>query len=87
MQVKEAGGEDSMPSFRDALLSLPLTFCPGGSMVKNLPVHAGDAGSVPGSRSLEEGMAAHSGIFACRMPWTEEPGGLQSIASQRAGHE
>ena len=58
--------------------------------VKNLPANAEDvtdAGSVPGSRSLEEGMAAHSGIFACRMPWTEEPGGLQSIASQRAGHE
>ena len=28
---------------------------------------------------LEEGMATHSSIFACRIPWTEEPGGLQSL--------
>ena len=36
---------------------------------------------------LEEGMATHSGILAWRMPWTEEPGGLQSIVSQRVGHD
>ena len=35
---------------------------------------------------LEEGMAAHSSIHAWRMPWTEDPGKLQSIGSQRAGH-
>ena len=34
---------------------------------------------------LEEGMAAHSGILAWRIPWTEEPGGLQSMGSQRVG--
>ena len=33
--------------------------------------------------SLEEGMATHSGILAWRIPWTEEPGGLQSMGSQR----
>ena len=32
---------------------------------------------------LEEGMAAHSSILAWRVPWTEEPGGLQSMRSQR----
>ena len=32
---------------------------------------------------LEEGMTAHSNILAWRIPWTEEPGGLQSIGSQR----
>ena len=32
---------------------------------------------------LEKGMAAHSSIIACRIPWTEEPGGLQSKESQR----
>ena len=37
--------------------------------------------------SLEEGMAAHSSILAWRIPWTEEPGGLQSIGSQRVGHD
>ena len=31
---------------------------------------------------LEEGMATHSSILACRIPWTEEPGGLQSIGSK-----
>ena len=36
---------------------------------------------------LEEGMATHSSILAWRIPWTEVPGGLQSIASQRVGHE
>ena len=36
---------------------------------------------------LEEGMATHSGILAWRIPWTEEPGGLQSMGSQRVGHD
>ena len=49
-------------------------------MVKNLPANAGDvrdSGLIPGSgRSMEKGMATHSGILAWRIPWTEEPGGL-----------
>ena len=36
---------------------------------------------------LEEGMATHSSIPAWRIPWTEESGGLQSIGSQRVGHD
>ena len=40
-----------------------------------------------GEDSLEEGMAAHSSIVAWRIPWTEEPGGLQSIGSQRVRHD
>ena len=35
---------------------------------------------------LESRMAAHSSILAWRIPWTEEPGGLQSTGSQRVGH-
>ena len=35
---------------------------------------------------LEEEMATHSRILAWRIPWTEEPGGLQSMGSQRVGH-
>ena len=35
---------------------------------------------------LEEGTATHSSILAWRIPWTEEPGGLWSIAGQRVGH-
>ena len=36
---------------------------------------------------LEKGMAIHSNILAWRIPWTEESGGLQSMGSQRAGHD
>ena len=36
---------------------------------------------------LEEGMATHSSILAWRIPWTEEPDGLQSVGSQRVGHD
>ena len=37
--------------------------------------------------SLEEGMATHSSILDWRIPWTEEPGGLESMGSQRARHD
>ena len=58
---------------------------PGSSAVKNLPANAGVAGSVPVSgRSPGEGMATHSRILAWRIPWTEEPGGLQSMGSQKS---
>ena len=60
-------------------------------VVKNPPVNTGDirdVGSIPElGRSLEVGMATHSSILAWRMPWTEEPGGLQSIGSQTVGHD
>ena len=36
---------------------------------------------------LEEGMATHSSILARKIPWTEEPGGLESMPSQRVGHK
>ena len=36
---------------------------------------------------LEKGMATHSSILAWRIPWTEEPGGLQSMESQKVGHD
>ena len=35
----------------------------------------------------EKEMATHSGVLAWRIPWTEEPGGLQSTGSQRVGHD
>ena len=40
-----------------------------------------------GFSPLEDGMATHSSILAWRIPWTEEPGGLWSIGSQRVGHD
>ena len=36
---------------------------------------------------LEKGMATHSSVLAWRIPWTEEPGRLQSVESQRPGHD
>ena len=39
-----------------------------------------------GDDPLEEGTATHSSILAWRIPWTEEPGGLQSMGSQRVGY-
>ena len=61
---------------------------PGGSQVKVSARNAGDLGSIPGSgRSLEKEMATHSSILAWRIPWMEEPGGLQSMGSQRVGHD
>ena len=61
-------------------------------MVKNPPANAGDvgdSGSIPGwERSPgEEILATHSSILAWRIPWTEEPGGLQSMTSQRVRHD
>ena len=71
-------------------------------MVKNLPTDVGDTrdgGLIPGlgrssgrgrgnplQDSLETEMATHSSILAGRTPWTEEAGGLQSMGSQRVGH-
>ena len=48
----------------------------------------GDLGLISGSgRSLEKGMATHYSILARRIPWTEEPGGIQSEGSQRVRHD
>ena len=59
-------------------------------VVKNLPINAGDlrewVRSLDQGDLLEEELASHSNILSWRIPWTEEPGGLQSIGLQRAGH-
>ena len=58
---------------------------PGGSLVKNLPANAGDVGLILGLEdSLEKGLATHSSILAWEIPWTEEPGGLQSKGLQKS---
>ena len=57
-------------------------------MVKNLPANSGNSGLTPGSEGpLEKEMATHFSILAWEIPWTEELGGLQSMGSQRAGHD
>ena len=55
--------------------------------VKNLPVTQETwVPSLGREDPLEKGMATHSSILAWRIPWTEEPGGLQSMGSQRVRH-
>ena len=50
--------------------------------------NAVDSVSIPGwGDPLEKEMAIHPGILACEIPWTEEPGGPQSMGSQRVGHD
>ena len=57
-------------------------------MVKNLPaVQETQVWSLGQEGYLEKGMATHSGMLAWRIPWKEEPGELQSVRSQRVGHE
>ena len=57
-------------------------------MMKNPPaMQETQVQSLGQEDSLEEGMATHSSILAWRIPWTEEPGGLQSMGSQRVGHD
>ena len=60
-------------------------------MVKNTLASAGDIrdlGLIPGlGNPVEEGMATHSSFLASRIPWTEEPGELQSMGLQRVRHD
>ena len=57
-------------------------------MVKNLPAMQKTWVQTLGWEDpLEEGMATHSSVLAWRIPWTEEPGGLQSMRLQRVGHD
>ena len=60
-------------------------------MVKNPPANAGDLRDVVPALGwedpLEEGIATHPSVLAWRIPWTQEPGGLQSMGSQRVGLE
>ena len=57
-------------------------------MEKNLPVmQKTQVQSLDQDGPLEKGMATHSSIIAWRIPWTEKPGGLQSMGSQRVRHD
>ena len=57
-------------------------------MVKNLPaIEETQVQSLGGEDPLEEGMETPSSVLAQRIPWTEEPGGLRSVVSQRVAHD
>ena len=58
---------------------------PGVSVVKNLPTSAGDVGLIPGlGRFPGQEIATHSSILAWEILWTEEPGRLESLGSQKS---
>ena len=60
---------------------------PGGTVIKNLLAGEGDMDLIPGQEDpLEKEMETHSSILAWKIPWTEEPGQLQSMGSQRVRH-
>ena len=59
----------------------------GAQMVNNLPaIQETWVWSLGGEDPLEKGMATHSSMLSWRIPWTEEPGGLQSLGSHRVRH-
>ena len=61
---------------------------PGGPVVKNLPANTGDVGSIPElRRSPGGGNGTCCNILAWEIPWTEKPGRLQSLGSQRVRHK
>ena len=61
---------------------------PGGSEGKTSVYNVGDLGSTTGlGRSPGEGKLTHSSTLAWKIPWTEEHGRLQSMGSQRVGHD
>ena len=70
------------------LCLLSLRGFPHSSVGKESACNARDLGLIPGLvRSLEKGVATHSSILAWRIPWTGQPGRLQSMRSQRLGHD
>ena len=63
---------------------MPEIHFPAGSVVKKLPANAGDLGLIPDlGRSPGEENGSHSSILAWRIPWTEEPGTLESMGFQK----
>ena len=69
---EDQGSEETLYNMRiqNRALSVSVAGLPGGSVVKNLPANAGDTGLIPG-------------ILAWEIPWTEQPGGLQSMGSKK----
>ena len=62
--------------------------CQGGLVVKNLPgIQETQIWSLGQEDPLEKEMATHPSILAWEIPWTDKPGGLQSMGFQRVGHD
>ena len=97
--VKHKESDKILPTkFRSKAWVLTLTifftpYCssrgfPVAQMAKNLPaIQETWVPSLGREDTLEKGVATHSSILAWRIPWSEEPGGLQSVGLQRVGHD
>ena len=84
--MEELGRLQSQKVGHDGAVSLSLSLV--AQMVKNLlAMQETWVRSLGWEDPLEKGMATHFSIFVWRIPWTEEPGRLQSMGSQRAGHD
>ena len=79
----EAAGAQEHSS---GVFAQPQKTAPLALVGKNPPANAGDRRDLGWEGPLEKGMATHFSILAWRTPWTEEPGGLQSVGSQRVRH-
>ena len=72
--------------FKQHLISVRVSLV--AQIVKNLPImQETRVPSLSREDTLEKGMATHSTILACRIPWTEEPGGLQAMGLQPVRHD
>ena len=81
-------GSERFPWKWDRLPTPAFKGFPGGLDGKESTCNEGDLGLILNWEDLlEEGMATHSGILTWRIPWTEEPGGLQSMGSHRVRHD
>ena len=89
----QPGVEGKWPFLKHLNTAVPTLKEGGGEgqptqMVQNPPViQETQVQSLGWEDPLEKGKATHSSILAWRIPWTEEPGGLQSMGSQRVGHD
>ena len=82
--------QDNSPHITLRFDVIPVKFpgFPGSSGIKNPPaMQEIQVNSLVWEDPLEEGMATHSSILAWRIPWTEEPDGLQLIGLQRVRHD
>ena len=85
MGLDGKGGGRSQRQKLTLLTFIEYVVCTGGL---DGACNVGDPGSIRGAKDpLEKGMATHSSILAWRIPWTEEPGELQSMGSQIVGHD
>ena len=88
LEIKVSHPQLTFKWFRKTCVQQSKEVLPRWLSAKESACKAGDVGSIPGWEDpLEEGMATHSSVLAWESLWTAEPGGLQSMESQRVGRD